>query len=207
MREGGRGIYGVSILSPLPMTSPASQLLESASRGEPVSVDDLVPLVYEELRAMAHRQLQRSGPTPSLQTTALVHEAYMKLAGDTGVARRGRAYFFAAAARAIRQVLIDRARRRGAAKRGSGARPVALDEQILKGDAWAEDLLELEDALERLEEIAPRQARVVECRYFVGLTFAETAEALGISERTAKYDWAMARAWLYRHLTPGSDTS
>lgn len=179
-------------------------LLQTADPADAPSLDRLVPLIYEELRAMAHRQLAGESPDHTLRTTALVHEAYARLVDDTRVTRKGRAYFFAAAARAMRRVLVDHARRRGAQKRRGERRPVTLDEETAgEMDAFSEELLDLEDALNRLAELEPRQVQVVECRFFGGLSVDETADALGVSPRTVKYDWAMARAWLYSRLRPG----
>jgi RNA polymerase sigma factor (TIGR02999 family) len=179
--------------------SEVTTLLEEAARGDGSTVDRLVPLIYEELRAIAHRELDR-GRDDTLQTTALVHEAYFKLAGDRNVAGRGRAYFFAAAAHAMRQVLVDRARRRNAAKRGGGVALVTLSDQEASIDAYADELLELDDALRRLAVRSPRQVKVVEYRFFAGMNVQETAEALGVSTRTVESDWAMARAWLLHAL-------
>lgn len=164
------------------------------------SLERLVPLIYDELRVMAHRQLAREAPAYTLQTTELVHEAYVRLADSSQIAAHGRAYFFAAAATAMRRVLVDRARRRSAAKRGAGQSPLSLDEADAGVDEFAAELVALDDALERFAKLHPRQAKVVECRYFAGLDVEETAAALGISPRSVKYDWAMARAWLYNAL-------
>jgi RNA polymerase sigma-70 factor, ECF subfamily len=167
------------------------------------AIEELVPLIYDELRAMAHRQLAGEWGRLTLETTELVHEAYLRLVDEVQVTQRGRAYFFAAAARAMRRVLIDRARRRSASKRGSGQSPESLftlDEAYIAVDAFAAELLDLDEALDRLAAIDPRQARVVECRYFAGLSVEETAEALGVSPRTVKSEWAVARAWLYDAL-------
>jgi RNA polymerase sigma-70 factor, ECF subfamily len=184
--------------------SQVTTLLETAARGdsgvEPHAiVDRLVPLVYDELRAIAHQALEREHGARTLQTTALVHEAYLKLAGDADVTARGRAYFFAAAARAMRQVLVARARKRNAAKRGGGADVVTLGE-IDAGDRFAMELVDLDDALRRLARRSSRQVKVVEYRFFAGLSVKETAEVLGISTRTVESDWAMARAWLFHAL-------
>lgn len=166
----------------------------------------LVPVIYDELRQMAHRQLSGEGGDRPLQTTELVHEAYLKLVDDARVTRRGRAYFFGAAARAMRQVLIDAARRRGAVKRGGGAAQLTLEEHHhIAVDAYASELIDLDDVLSELERLNPRQARVVECRYFAGLSVEETAAALDVSPRTVKSDWALARAWLYDALEGSSD--
>ena len=175
-------------------------LLEPGTEGDPARLDALLPLVYEELRGLAHRQLagERAGHT--LQTTALVHEAYVRLVDDTRVTRKGRAYFFGAAAQAMRQVLVDHARRHAAKKRGGGARPVSLDAATLAVDEIANELLDLDRALDELARRNPRHARVVECRFFGGLSVEETAEALDVSPRTVKYDWALARAWLHDSL-------
>jgi RNA polymerase sigma factor (TIGR02999 family) len=184
-------------------------LLETAEVRDADSLDRMVPLLYDELRAMAHRQLGREHGTRTLGTTALVHEAYLRLAGDTQVAGRGRAYFFAAASRAMRQVLVDRARRRNAEKRGGGADLVTLGEVDASVDAFAVELLDLDEALRGLERHSPRQVKVVEHRFFGGMSVAETAEALGVSTRTVESDWAMARAWLFHTLwqetEPGAD--
>ena len=166
----------------------------------PGDLDALVPLIFDELRAMARRQLSREQDRYTLQTTELVHEAYLRLAGDAGVTRHGRAYFYGAAARAMRQVLVDAARRRNAAKRGSGAMALSLDERTGEVDAYAHELLDLDDALRTLVRRNPRCARVVECRFFGGMSVNDTAEALGVSARTVKSDWALARAWLYDAL-------
>lgn len=174
--------------------------LASAGAGEGDTLGRLVPLVYDQLRAMAHRQLAHEYGARTLQTTALVHEAYLRVAGDERVTRRGRHYFFAAAARAMRQVLVEHARRRMADKRGGGVQVVSLDEEVPVTDAFVADVLDLDQALEQLALRNARHARVVECRFFGGLNVEETAAALDISPRTVKSDWAMARAWLYEAL-------
>jgi RNA polymerase sigma-70 factor, ECF subfamily len=159
-----------------------------------------VALLYDELRELAHRQLAREGGSPTLQTTELVHEAYLRLADDDRVSARGRAYFFAAAAQAMRRVLVDAARRSGAARRGGDLARVTLGEEHAAVDAYASDLLDLDRALDELESDSPRLARVVELRFFGGLSVEETAEAIGVSPRTVKGDWALARAWLHEAL-------
>lgn len=170
------------------------------------TLDRLMPLVYEQLREMAHRQLAREYGGRPLQTTALVHEAYLKVVDNTKVTRRGQSYFFAAAARAMRQVLVDHARRRKADKRGGDMQVVSLTEESSAVDAFAADVLDLDRALEQLSERNTRHARVVECRFFGGLSIEETAAALEISPRTVKYDWALARAWLYETLHGQTET-
>jgi RNA polymerase sigma factor (TIGR02999 family) len=165
--------------------------------------DDLVPLVYGELRQIASRQLARERRQRTLSTTGLVHEAYLKLVDETRAPVRSRAYFFAAAARAMRQVLVDAARRRNRKKRGGGEAPLDLQAFEVAVDGFAADLSELDEALDRLAALFPRQARVVECRFFGGLSVEETAEALELAPRTVKRDWSLARAWLFRELRGG----
>lgn len=167
--------------------------LESADLGP---LDDLVPLMMHEFRAMAHRELRREHGQPTLQTTDLVHEAYLRLSSGKDVTRHGRAYFYAAAGRAMRQVLVDAARRRCAAKRGGGQVPASLTDVAAPDDGYAAEVLELNQALAALAGSHPRAARTVECRYFGGMSVEDTAEALGVSPRTIKADWALARAWL-----------
>ena len=195
---------GAIALASLPLRTEITTVLQSAEQAGPDSVEELVGLMYDELKAMAHRQMAREAGRHTLQTTALVHEAFLKLVDSTQVGRRGRAYFFAAAARAMRQVLIEHARRYASLKRGAGARAVSLDSAQLEVDAYAAELLDLDSALESLAQLYPRPARVVECRYFGGMSVEETAEALDISPRTVKSDWAAARAWLYDRLHPAS---
>ncbi|HRP07398.1 MAG TPA: ECF-type sigma factor [Gemmatimonadales bacterium] len=176
--------------------TPESPLQETA----PEALDALVTTLHDELRALARRQLRREGGRFTLQTTDLVHEAYLRLARDPRVAERGPAYFHAAAARAMRQVLIDAARRRKALKRGSGTAALSLDENSGRIEAYGDELLALEEAMLALEQRNPRLARTVECRYFGGMTVEETAAALGVSARTVKSDWALARAILHEAL-------
>ena len=163
-------------------------------------VDELVPLVYDELRLMAHRLLGRERRQATLDTTGLVHEAYLRLVDHARVPEGNRAYFFGAAARAMRRVLVDAARRRRRLKRGGNLEPVDLDAIEVSVDGFAAELLDLDDALERLAAIYPRQAGVVECRFFGGLSVEETGEALALAPRSVKRDWALARAWLFRDL-------
>ncbi|MEP6495798.1 MAG: ECF-type sigma factor [bacterium] len=177
-----------------------TRLLEAARAGDLLAMDRIVPLVYDDLRRLASRQLRRELGPRSMHPTSLVHEAYMKLAHGAALHAGSRAHFLAIAARAMRQVLIDDARRRSAAKRGG---EFAEWETISLGDHdWAaeltpDDLLSLNDAIDELE---PRQRHVVECRFFAGMEEREIAETLGITERTVRRDWVKARAWLYRAL-------
>lgn len=169
--------------------------------------DGAFPLVYDELRRLARRQLRREADGHTLSTTALVHEAYLRLAHQTQGRWHDRAHFLAIAATAMRRILVDHARRHHAAKRGGAARRVPLESlDALAIDERAEILVALDAALAHLASLDPRQARVVECRFFGGLTEEETAEALGIGLRTVKRDWAKARSWLYQELFPGAVT-
>ena len=193
------------------LRATTTDLIATAATGDDTALNQLIPLVYDELRSLAHRRLAAEHRHDSLQTTALVHEVYLKLVDDTRVTGRGRAYFFAAVSRAMRQILVDRARRRLAVKRGQGAEVVSLDEDQAAVDAYAAELVDLDEALTRLAERSPRHARVVELRFFAGLNVEQTAEAVGVSPRTVKSDWAMARAWLFSelgatHLTAPSAT-
>lgn len=178
-----------------------TDLIVTAESSDATAINQLFPLVYNELRAMARHRLANERQD-SLQTTALVHEAYLRLVDDTRVTQRGRAYFFGAVSRAMRQILVDRARRRIAIKRGEGAELVSLDEDQAAVAAYAAELVDLDEALNRLAERSPRHARVVELRYFAGLSVEQTAEVLAVSPRTVKSDWAMARAWLLSELGP-----
>jgi RNA polymerase sigma-70 factor (ECF subfamily) len=168
---------------------------------EPVRdpTDELIPIVYDELRALAHHQLSLEAGPRSLCTTELVHEAYLKLADGDRVGSKGRAYFFGAAARAMRRILIERARRRSRLKRGGDRQRITLD-AVGTVDEFAEQLLDLDLALGRFERIDPRAARVVEFHFFGGLTMKEIATAIAVSPRTVKRDWSTAKAWLYRAL-------
>lgn len=164
------------------------------------SAEELLPLLYDELRALAERRLAREAPGQTLQPTALVHEAWVRLVGEHDPGWSGRAHFFGAAARAMRRILVERARARRSAKRGGGAARVTIDADALEARAPDDDVLDLEAALERLERRDARKARVVELRHFAGLTLEEVAVALGLSLSTVKADWAFARAWLAREL-------
>lgn len=176
-----------------------TQLLHQARDGDRVAVDRLVALVYADLKDIARGQLRRERVDHTLDATALVHEAYMKLAAPAGLASKDRAHFLGIAARAMRQVLVDHARRVKAEKRGGGWSRTTLGGKAFTLALEPEALLALDQALDQLEE---RQRKVVELRYFGGLTEEEAAEVLGVSERTVRRDWIKARAWLYRILYP-----
>lgn len=180
-------------------TGQVTQLLAQAGAGDREAVDRLFPLVYAELRRLARGQASRHAGAPTMNATALVHEAYVKMAGGAPLRAENRAHFLAIAGRAMRQVLIDRARMRGAQKRGGAAAAVTLMEGHAVLDVDPVSMLELDAALATLSE---RQRQVVEARYFAGLEEAEIGELLGISERTVRREWVKARAWLVRALTP-----
>ena len=191
--------------SPDPERQAVTDALAAARNGGPTALDRLFPLVYQELCRLAHRQLGQEVSGHTLSTTALVHEAYLRLVGQTGAPWQDRAYFFAVAATAMRRILVDHARRHRAVRRGGADRTrVELDDVDIAVTERAAEIVALDDALERLAGLDPRQAKVVECRYFAGLTEAETAEALGISVRTVAREWLTAKGWLYRELQHGT---
>jgi len=168
--------------------------------GDDAAMERLLPAVYEELKAIAHRKLRSERDGHTLNTTALVHEAYVKLVDHPPGELAGRAQFFGLAARAMQQVLIDAARRFATAKRGGDLHAVTLDETTFSVQERADALLALDDALERLGRVSERMFRVVQCRFFGGMTESETAHALNISERTARREWVKAKLWLYADL-------
>lgn len=182
--------------------SGATVLLRAASGGDREAFDRLFPLVYEELRAIAGRQLRRESPGHTLAATALVHEAYLKLVVPDGAGWSDRAHFFAIASRAMRQVLVDHARRRRAHKRGGAWERTTLSGKPLALDTDPEELLMLDAALEGLE---PRQREIVEMRFFGGMTEEEVAAVLGVSDRTVRREWVKARAWLYAAMYPEAE--
>jgi RNA polymerase sigma factor (TIGR02999 family) len=177
-------------------------VLTELQSGHQASLDRLLPVVYEELRLIAHRHLAARGGGDTLQTTALVHEAYLKLVDQSRAGWRDRAHFLALASLAMRHVLVDRAKARATLKRGGELRRIPLDGQDIGVDAQPEALLQLDDALQHLAELEPRLARVVECRFFGGMTAEEVAEALAVTVRTVERDWAKARLLLRRALEP-----
>lgn len=187
----------------MPSDKRVTELLLALQDGNRAVLDDLVPLIYDELRAIARRKLRSERAGHTLTTTALVHEAYLKLVQLDRIRWQSRAHFLAIAARAMRHVLVNHALRRKRAKRGGGAPHVPLDEAAGLPIGEADRILELDAALELLAERNPRHARVVECRFFAGMTIEETAVALEISPATAKRDWALLRAWLSRELGSG----
>jgi RNA polymerase sigma factor (TIGR02999 family) len=195
-------------------THEITSLLAAAREGAPDAMERLMARVYDDLCRIAHRQLGAEEAGHTLDTTALVHEAYLRLADQRDVRCVDRSHFFAIAARMMRRVLMDYARRHKAARRGGGELPVAIDMQDFttdggasplpldaSADARADELLALDEALARLEQEDARRARVVELRYFAGLTEVEVAKVLGVTERTVRRDWTAAREWLYREVT------
>lgn len=182
------------------VSDDVAELLKAAGEGDTQAFDRLYALVYDELRRLA-RVVRRGKAGYTLNTTAVVHEVYFKLLKTPGqVAWNGRMHFFRVAARAMRQVLVNAAQDRMALKRGGDAYAVTLNESVMSGPVQAEDLLALNEAIQRLERINKRQAEVVECRFFAGLRIDETAAALGISETSVKRDWRFARAWLIKEI-------
>lgn len=190
-------IEGADGSTPFAEGSQITHVLEAVERGDEQAIDQLLDLVYSELRRVAAHKLAVERPGYTLVPTALVHEAWLRLNCGQGAHFQNRAHFFAAAAEAMRRILIDRARRRLAAKRGFGAEALDLDQFEIPSSAAADDvLLQLNEVFKEFEKLHPRKAEVVKLRYFVGMTFEETAEVLGIAVPTAKKWWAYARAWL-----------
>lgn len=189
----------------MPSISPqeVTQLLADWGRGDKSAFDKLFPLVHEELRRIAQRQMSHERPGHTLQATALVNEAYLKLAGNEGFEWRDRAHFYAVCAQVMRHVLIDHARAHARDKRGGGAVQVSLNDAIALSEQRAEELVALDEALRSLEHLDPQKGRIVEMRYFGGLSIEETAEVLDISPRTVRREWRRAKAWLYRMISEG----
>jgi RNA polymerase sigma factor (TIGR02999 family) len=182
-------------------TQQVTRLLMDWSNGDQNALEQLTPLVYSELRRLAGRYLRKERSDHTLQSTALVHEAFLRMIDQRSVRWQNRAHFFGVAAQMIRRILVDHARSRYASKRGSGAPKLSLDEAIALPDRKDLDLVALDDALNSLAKIDPQQSRIVELRFFTGLTVEETAEVLGISPATVKRDWVTAKAWLYRDIS------
>ncbi len=187
---------------PKPVSDPddITRALIDLTGGDPEALDRLLPVVYENLRGLARRELARERPDHTLNATALVHEAYLRLVQLDRITWEGRAHFFGAAAQAMRRILISYARMRKADKRGAGAEHVPLDDVVAAARERPAELLALDEALERLAEFDERRARIVECRYFAGMSIEETAATVGTSPATVKRDWLVARAWLNREL-------
>jgi len=183
-----------------------TKLLNDWSNGDPAALEQLMTLVYAELHKLARRHMQRQNPSHTLQTTALIHEVYLRLAGDPPKQWKNRAQFYGVAARAMRNVLVDHARARQAAKRGGGWRAVPLDEGIAVSDERLNGLIALDQALSRLSKLHPRQSEVIELRFFGGLSVEETAAILRVSLETVMLDWRSAKAWLHKELGQSHDS-
>ena len=180
-----------------------TRLLIASSAGDRAAMDQLMPLVYDELRRLAQSYLRSERPGHTLQGTALVHEAYLRLIDQKNVQWRNRAHFFGIASQMIRRILVDHARGRNADKRGAGAPRLSLDEALGVPGESEVDLIGLDDALDGLAKIDPEQSRIVELRFFGGLSIEETAVVIGVSTATVNREWAAARAWLFREMTKG----
>ena len=182
-------------------SSQVTQYLLALQGGDARAADVLLPLLYDELRSLAHRYLQREGFGHTLQPTALVHEAWLRLVDQNRVEWKGRTHFFAVGAQAMRRVLVDHARGRLRQKRGGGRARVQLTDDVALSTQRDEDVLAVDEALEKLARVDARQASIVELRFFAGLDVAEVAQALGLSKRTVEADWTAAKAWLRRELS------
>ena len=188
--------------------SEITGILSALESGDPHAAAQLLPLVYDELRKLAAQRLAREGPGQTLQATALVHEAYVRRVGTQNDQQwSGRSHFFAAAAEAMRRVLVERARRKASRKHGGGRQQVDLDEAVSCTPGPADELLSLDEALDKLAAEDPRKAELVKLRFFAGLTLDEAAETLGVVRRTADRYWAFARSWLYAALRKGEESA
>jgi RNA polymerase sigma factor (TIGR02999 family) len=185
----------------MPFINDVTQILQAVQQGDPKAAEELLPLVYEELRKLAAAKMAHEAAGHTLQPTALVHEAWLRLVGNQNQEWAGRAHFFGAAAEAMRRILIDKARRRRALRHGGGQQRVDFEELDLACAIPDDQLLAVDEALDKLASAHPRQAELVKLRYFVGMTMQEAAQVLGISADTAKDDSAHARAWLFREIT------
>lgn len=186
-----------------PKPEQVTRFLNAVAAGDPGASQALLPLVYDELRALAQQRLAQEPGGQTLQPTALVHEAYLRLSGEREVRWEGRGHFFAAAAQAMRRIMIERARKYAAEKHGGGRKRLPLDEEMIGRASFDEttgQLLELDEALTRLEERDPRKAQIVMHRFFAGLSIEQTAAAMALSPATVKYEWRFARAWLYSEM-------
>jgi RNA polymerase sigma factor (TIGR02999 family) len=178
-----------------------TQILQRLTSGKPRAANELLPRVYDQLRAAAQKQMAQERGDHTLQATALVHEAYLRLVGPQEIPWENRAHFYVAAAEAMRRVLIEHARKRGRVKRGGGRRRIPLTGEELVETPDLDEIMSVDAAIRRLEERDGRMARIVRLRFFAGLGVAETAAALGLSDRTVRREWALARAWLHRELS------
>lgn len=199
----GSGFISIALRAKGKAVSDVTRILEAAEQGDSKAAEELLPLVYNELRRLAAHKLANEAAGQTLQPTALVHEAWLRLAGGNNQHWDGRAHFFGAAAEAMRRILIDRARRKRAVRHGGGQQLVDLQEESLTTPGDDDQLLAVHEALDRLAQQHKEEAELVKLRYFVGMTNDQAAEALGISPRTAKYYWTHARAWLYLEIGQG----
>jgi len=188
---------------PTPSPQEVTQLLAAWGKGDRSALDKLLPLVHTELRRIAQRQMSQERPGHTLQATALVNEAYLKLAGQQGFDWQNRAHFFAVCAQVMRHILIDHARAHARDKRGGGAVKVSLNDALVVAEDQASHFIALDEALRRLESLDPQKGKIVELRYFGGLSVEEAAEVMNISPRTVRREWQRAKAWLYRMMTEG----
>jgi RNA polymerase sigma factor (TIGR02999 family) len=184
-----------------PSPHEVTQLLVAWSNGDQDARDELMSVVYEELHRLAHHYMQRESPGHTLQTSALVNEAFLRLVDQRDVQWRNRAHFFGIAAQMMRRILVDYARNRRYAKRGGGAREMSLDEALIVSDERTAEVMALDETLERLAEFDPRKSQIVEFRFFGGLSIEETAEILAVSPGTVMRDWTLAKAWLRREMS------
>lgn len=190
------------------MSDDVESLLASLSEGNQAAADRLLPVLYQELKMIANQHMRNERADHTLQATALVHEAFLKLVDQNRVQWQGKAHFCAVASNIMRRILVDHARSKNAAKRGKGAQRITLDEGLVAGDPQSDvDLVELDELLTELAELNPRHAKIIEMRYFAGMTVEETAAALDVSVSTVKGDWRMAKAWLTARLDGGSEGS
>ena len=189
----------------MPSADPITRLLADWRSGNQAALDQLLPLVYEELRRLAKRQMRREAPGHLLQTTALVHEAYLRLVDQNQIGWQTRAHFYAVAAQVMRHILVDYARGRRRAKRGEGVPAMSLDEVAVLSDDRVEEVIGVHVALERLSMLDPRKGRVFELRYFGGMSIDEAADVLQVSPATVARDWRMAKAWLRRAIGEGAN--
>ena len=189
----------------MPVSHSVTLLLEQWNNGDQAALDKLMPLIYEELRKMARRYMRQQNPGHTLQTTALIHETYLRMVKQKEKHFENRAHFFGVAAQAMRHILVDYARARHTEKRGGGVRPISLEETALVTPERAGELIAFDEALKELEQLSKRQSRVVELRYFGGLSVDETATVLKVSPETVMRDWTMAKTWLHRALSPASE--
>jgi RNA polymerase sigma factor (TIGR02999 family) len=184
-----------------PEPHEVTKLLAAWGKGDEIARDQLMPLVYDELHRLAHRYMKRESPGHTLQTSALVNEAFVRLVDQRDVQWQSRAHFYGIAAQMMRRILVDYARSRNFAKRGGGAHKVSLDEALIVSDERTAEVVNVHEALERLAAFDARKGQIVELRFFGGLSIEETAEVLAVSKGTAMRDWTLAKAWLYREMT------